>query len=95
MRYNVYRSASPGFTPSPGNAIALGVTGLTFADQLQLVNGAVYYYVVRAEDSTSSGGGIANGGNEDGNLAVRSGVPQGPLSAARTTGDLGPAAGAG
>jgi len=80
LRYNVYRGTIPGFTPSPGNAIAVGLTGLSHADQVALVNGAAYYYVVRAEDSTAAGGGPANGGNEDGNLVVGGGVPQGVLA---------------
>ena len=81
VRYNVYRSADPGFTPSPDNAIAIGVTGTSYTDQAGLVSGTSYTYVVRAEDSTSNDGGPANGGNEDDNLARRSAAPQGVLVA--------------
>ena len=81
VRYNVYRSADPGFVPSSDNAIALGVSGTAYTDQAGLVSGTSYTYVVRAEDSTANDGGPANGGNEDDNLARRSAAPQGLLVA--------------
>ncbi|HUD72696.1 MAG TPA: fibronectin type III domain-containing protein, partial [Dongiaceae bacterium] len=81
VRYNVYRGTDPAFVPSGDNALAIGLTGLTYTDQNNLVPGTTYYYVVRAEDSTSNDGGPANGGNEDDNLVRRSGAPIGTLVA--------------
>jgi hypothetical protein len=81
VRYNVYRGTDAGFTPSLENAVALGLTGLSYTDTAGLASGATYSYVVRAEDSTSNDGGPANGGNEDDNLVRRSAAPQGTLVA--------------
>lgn len=77
VSYNVYRSENPGFTPSPANLVARGLTGLSYLDHSDLVYGLTYYYIVRAEDSTDASSGPANGGNEDGNLVRRSGTPVG------------------
>jgi hypothetical protein len=82
VRYNVYRSSDPAFTPSQDNVIALGVTGTTYHDANNLMPGVTYNYIVRAEDTTSNDGGPANGGNEDDNLVRRSGSPIGPLAPA-------------
>jgi trimeric autotransporter adhesin len=72
VTYNVYRSASPGFTPSPENRIATGVTGTSSSDSGTLASGATYFYLVRAVDSRS--------GAEDGNTVRRSAEPSGPYS---------------
>lgn len=76
IRYNVYRSADPGFTPSPETLIAslVGVTsfddvapGLT-GDPIQ--SNRSYFYVVRAEDFARGGTG-PHGGNEESNGVTR------------------------
>jgi hypothetical protein len=74
MTFNVYRSTTSGFTPSPANRIATGVTGTTYIDTDALVNGTPYFYVVRAVD----------GGNsvEEGNTTQLSATPLGALTVA-------------
>ncbi len=52
IRYNVYRSTTPGFTPSASNRIAAGLTSAVFHDTL-LTPGVQYHYAVRADDSRS------------------------------------------
>ena len=52
VTYNVYRSQTPGFTPSLANRVAAGVPGPTYRDPL-LTAGSTYYYIVRATDSRS------------------------------------------
>jgi hypothetical protein len=66
IRYNIYRSTSPGVIPS-GTPYAVS-TGLTF-DDTNVVSGTTYYYVVRAEDSTSASAG-PNHGNEEKNDTI-------------------------
>jgi hypothetical protein len=78
VRYNVYRSADPAFTPGPGNRIARCVVGTTWNDGVGLLSGATYFYIVRSEDATTGHGGPCRGGNEDTNLAIVSAVPIGP-----------------
>ncbi|HJQ37613.1 MAG TPA: S8 family serine peptidase [Thermoanaerobaculia bacterium] len=63
MRYNVYRSTTPEFTPS-GTPYAT-TTETTFSDN-NVVSGTTYYYAIRAEDSSTQSGG-PHGGNEDTN----------------------------
>ncbi|HYH99699.1 S8 family serine peptidase [Hyalangium sp.] len=73
LSYSVYRSTTAGFTPSIGNRIATGITGTSFADDLNLTTGTRYYYVVRAtEQSTAS--------NEDSNTVEKSAVPTGAVT---------------
>jgi len=48
--YNVYRSTSNGFTPSPTTLDASGVTGTTYSDT-GLAASTTYYYLVEALDS--------------------------------------------
>lgn len=67
--YNVYRSTTPGFVPSPATRVAAGVTGTSYRDS-GLLSGKTYFYVVRAEDATFGHDGPAHGGNEDGNLVT-------------------------
>ena len=62
IRYSVFRSGTPGFSPGPANRIAQGVAGTSFHDTL-LQPGATYHYIVRADDSRSG---------QDGNLVQRS-----------------------
>ncbi len=74
VTYNVYRSTTAGFTPSPGNRIATGVAGTTYQDNGPLTSGQTYYYVVRAVDTANS--------QEEANTAERSGAPTGPFTPA-------------
>ncbi|HJU40582.1 MAG TPA: hypothetical protein VJ724_13480 [Tahibacter sp.] len=77
MRFNVFRSTTTPFTPSPANAVATCVTGTTYNDAgVQPLT--QYHYIVRAEDSSGSGGGICAGGLSDSNTTVRSATPSGP-----------------
>jgi hypothetical protein len=68
VSYNVYRSTSPGFTPSGVNNVATCVGGTTYDDTTGLSSGIPYYYIVRAEDGASGGGGPCNDGFEDDNV---------------------------
>ena len=61
IKYTVYRSTTPGFTPAPQNRVATGLAGTAFHDTL-LQPGAGYHYIVRADDSRSG---------EDANAVVR------------------------
>jgi MYXO-CTERM domain-containing protein len=54
LTYSVYRSTTAGFTPSGANRIATGLTGTSFADDLNLVSGTRYYYVVRATETAAA-----------------------------------------
>lgn len=77
--YNIYRSTSAGFTPTPSNRIATCVPGTSFADSGGLTSGTTYYYIVRAEDASGGGGGPCRGGIEDGNKIRQNGSPAGAL----------------
>jgi agmatine/peptidylarginine deiminase len=70
--YNIYRSATPGFTPGPGNLLIEGVSGTGYSDLADLVFGTTYSYIVRAEDRSN--------GSEDANLIELQGSPTGPGS---------------
>ncbi len=72
ITYNVYRSTASGFAPAIGNRIASGLTGTTFVDDLNLTNGATYYYVVRAVENKD----IAV---EETNTVQKSAVPTGNI----------------
>ncbi len=67
--YNVYRSATPGFTPAPANRIAAGIGGTSFHDT-DVVYTENYNYIVRAVD-------LAHGGEESNTRELAS-VPTGP-----------------
>jgi len=73
LSYSVYRGTAPGFTPSIANKIATGITGTSFADDLNLNNGSRYYYVVRATETSTAV-------NEDTNTVEKSGVPTGAVT---------------
>ncbi|HUD72311.1 MAG TPA: hypothetical protein VMQ62_10145 [Dongiaceae bacterium] len=60
LRYNVYRSTSSGFTPSPANRVAT-IFGTSYTDTA-LVPNQTYYYEVHAADAA---------GNEEGNGTER------------------------
>jgi hypothetical protein len=80
VRYNIYRSTTPSFTPGAGNLLATTTATLYDDNDPSVSNNTTYYYVVRAEDSTSAGGG-PNGGNEEPNslrlFATALGAPAG------------------
>jgi uncharacterized protein (TIGR03382 family) len=73
LSYSVYRSTTSGFTPSIANKIATGLSGTTFADNLNLTNGTPYYYVVRATETS-------NATNEEQNTVQKASVPTGAVS---------------
>ncbi len=67
--YNVYRSATPGFTPSAANRIAEGIGGTSFHDT-DVVFSEGYRYIVRAVDLAHDG--------EDTNTRELASTPTGP-----------------
>ncbi len=73
LSYSVYRSINSGFTPSIGNRIATGLTGTSFADDLNLTSGTRYYYVVRATET-------ADATVEETNTVERSATPTGSVA---------------
>ncbi len=78
VTYNVYRSTTSGFVPSGANQIATGVSGTTYTDSAPaLVNGQLFYYVVRAVDTLNA--------MEDANTVQRSSAPTGPFLPAPLT----------
>jgi hypothetical protein len=74
VTYDVYRSATPYFTPGPATLLSPGTAGTSYRDSAVVPNTA-YFYVVRAEDGTTQNGGPGNGGNQDTNLVVKSVTP--------------------
>ena len=72
VAYDVFRGATPDFTPSPANRIAEAWRGTTYADRDQLVNRQSAHYVVRARHDSND---VA-----DPNRAVRSATPTGPTT---------------
>lgn len=76
MRYNVFRSTTPNFTPSAANAIQTCVTATTASDTA--VGAAPQFYIVRAEDSSGTGSGVCAAGLQDSNLIEKSATPSGP-----------------
>jgi hypothetical protein len=77
LTYNVYRSTTPGFTPTVGNRIATGVSGTSYSDTSPLVFNTTYYYIVRAVDSAN--------GVEETNTVTKSAVPTGPVTLSNIT----------
>jgi len=70
VRYKIYRSTTPQFTPGPENLLVQGVAGTTFSDSAGLEPGTDYHYIVRARDDAN--------GFEDSNTVELSGSPAGP-----------------
>ncbi len=68
--FNVYRSTSAGFTPGPENLVATELAGTSHRDDLNLVYGTTYHYIVRSVDSSN--------GAEDGNTITVAAGPSGP-----------------
>lgn len=84
VRYNVYRSADPAFTPGPEHLVAsVAAPATSFTDETP--EGEVTY-VVRAEDLTVGGAG-PHGGNEERNDVRLSVAPVGPVSGTTTFSD--------
>ncbi|XXF74955.1 S8 family serine peptidase [Myxococcaceae bacterium GXIMD 01537] len=54
ITYSVYRSLTPGFTPSAANRIATGISATTFSDDLNLTSGTAYHYIVRATETSNA-----------------------------------------
>lgn len=79
VRFNVYASTNPTFTPDSSNLIAACVSGTSFTDgDFQTVE--TRHYIVRVEDSGGVGAGQCAGGLTDGNLVRRSATPTGPAA---------------
>ena len=89
VRYNVYRSTTPGFVPGPFNRIARCLPGSTYLDAINVVGGTNYYYKVRSEDQTSGHGGPCFGGNEDPNGVQASAAAAGPPQTGTFTDNAG------
>lgn len=77
LKYSLFRSTTPGFTPDAGNRIASCVAGTGYHDAT-VASGTRYYYVARAEDDSGNGAGACNGGNEDTNMVELAAIPGGP-----------------
>jgi lysyl endopeptidase len=78
VTYRVYRSTTPGFTPSPAELIAGGVSGTGYVDiDGALTSGTTYYYIVRAVDGTNSA--------VDTNTVTQSTAPTGPIAPSTLT----------
>ena len=77
VKFNVFRSTTPGFTPSAANAVATCRTGTTYADATA-ASGTTYHYIVRAEDTGATGSGVCQSGIEDTNSATKNAAPTGP-----------------
>jgi len=69
LTYNIYRSTSSGFMPGAGNLVASGITTTVFSDFDQLVDGSIYFYIVRAVD--------AGNGKSEQNSVMLAGQPHG------------------
>lgn len=80
VRYNVYRSTDPAFTPSAANLVAADVAATVWSDA-DVVYGEQYHYVVRAVDLAA--------GTEDTNLVRLAGSPTGPPEIGTWTDDAG------
>ena len=70
LKYDVYRSTDPNFTPDASNRVASGLAGTEWSDK-GVDSGTRYYYVVRATDSN---------GNADTNTVRRWETPAGKLT---------------
>jgi hypothetical protein len=77
--YNLYRDASPSFSPGRSNLIASCIPGTSYHDTAQLVSGTAVAYLVRAEDPRVPGTGLCRGGAEDGNTRHARVTPAGTL----------------
>ncbi|MGH9868976.1 MAG: S8 family serine peptidase [Candidatus Polarisedimenticolia bacterium] len=94
VRYNIYRSPTPGFTPGPANRIARCVAGTSYVDADSVPDHVTQHYIVRAEDATTGHGGPCRGGNEDVNLHTVSAAADGPPALGTFLDDAGDTGGA-
>jgi hypothetical protein len=85
MRYNVYRSTDPFFTPGATNRLASNIQGPEYIDTTA-ASLTTYFYAVRAEDGTTGNPG-PNGGNETNALNRIKYTPTGSGSSAGTFSD--------
>jgi len=85
LRYNVYRSTNPLFTPAAGNKIATIPGSGSFLDTTAL-SLTTYFYAVRAEDATTGNPG-PNGGNESNGLVRKKFTPTGQVPTPGTFSD--------
>ncbi|HKR64510.1 MAG TPA: PKD domain-containing protein, partial [Thermoanaerobaculia bacterium] len=67
IRYNIYRSTSPG-TPPTGTPYAT-TTDTSFSDT-NVASGVTYYYTVRAEDTTTASAGPSHGNEETNDIQL-------------------------
>ncbi len=81
VTYRVHRGTSPSFIPDAGNLIASGVAATAYSDVAALTDGTTYYYLVRAVDGAN--------GADDGNSAILSSSPTGPVATGTWTDDGG------
>ncbi len=77
IRYNVYRSSTPGFTPDPGTLFESCRTTPGLVD-IDVSAGVVQHYIVRAEDLGASPANGQCSGVEETNVVARSAAPFGP-----------------
>lgn len=75
--FNVYRSDTAGFTPSPSTLIDSCVNAATYVDQ-DIDEATIYHYIVRSEDDSTNGSGLCAGGNEDQNTLIQMALATGP-----------------
>ena len=81
VTFQVYRSATAPFVPSPATLIASGLTGTGFADHDALADGSTYHYIVRAFDAANHA--------DDGNLVRLAAAPTGPFTTGTWSDDAG------
>lgn len=74
VKYHIYRSTNPFFSPSPSNRIASCIVPTYFIDD-NVEKFTNYYYIVRAEDSSQNGNGPCNAGNSDLNTTIKNANP--------------------
>ncbi|MBZ5637343.1 MAG: S8 family serine peptidase [Acidobacteriia bacterium] len=89
VRYNVYRGGASTFAPGPQSRIARCLVGSSFTDSVDLVDGSIRWYVVRAEDASSGHGGPCRGGNEEMNTTALAASPDGPPTLGTWSDDAG------
>jgi len=83
VSYNLYRSATSGFTPGSTNQIASGLTSASYADT-GLATATTYYYVVEAADGDGSSAASAQGSGTTTGTGTCGAVPAAPTGLAAT-----------
>ncbi len=77
VRYNIYRSTTPGFTPAPANRLVTCSTATSLQD-IDVNPGQALHYAVRAEDLGASPAAGQCGGVEETNVVIRTAAAFGP-----------------